>query len=499
MTRAIQSKQMEFGEIDISKININTKSRDDIPAILLGLQYIYSNKDTRNIIFELLERNISPNVDKSNGRPGMELWKIFVIGVLRVGLNYDYDRLEDLVNNHNTIRQMLGHGDISKNDTYNVQTLKDNVSLLTPELLNEINVIIVQSGHSLLTGKKKEEKLRVRCDSFVCETDVHYPTDISLLFDAVRKVIQIITNLADRNDITDWRQSKHNIKLLKKLTRIAQKKKRVSARSEKHKEQRDKDIKDAHQELITKAEKYLNKAKNILEIVSKNGSLNAIDMAMIKEIHHYSDHTERQVNQITRRVIQGETIPHNEKVFSVFQEHTEWISKGKAGVPVELGLRVCIVEDQHQFILGHRVMQKETDDQVAVAIIQEVKEHFPDLYSCSYDKGFHSPANQEALKDELEAVGLPRKGKLSKKAKEEEQSEDFLKARHKHSAVESAINALESGGLDRCLDHGIHGYKRYVGLAALARNLHRAGDLIKKKIAKGKKRKPDKNIFLKAA
>ena len=75
-------------------------------------------------------------------------------------------------------------------------------------------------------------------------------------------------------------------------------------------------------------------------------------------------HAVRQINQIRRRVILGETIPHAEKVFSVFQSHTEWISKGKAGVPVELGLRVCIMEDQHRFVLHHQVMQKQTDDQV---------------------------------------------------------------------------------------------------------------------------------------
>ena len=64
----------------------------------------------------------------------------------------------------------------------------------------------------------------------------------------------------------------------------------------------------------------------------------------------------RQIDQIERRVLKGEVIPHEEKVSSIFEEHSEWISKGKAGVPVELGVRVCVLEDQYQFILHHRIM-----------------------------------------------------------------------------------------------------------------------------------------------
>lgn len=96
----------------------------------------------------------------------------------------------------------------------------------------------------------------------------------------------------------------------------------------------------------------------------------------------------------------------------------------------------------------------------------------------SFDKGFHSQANQEELHKRLDTVALPRKGRLSKAAKEIESSADFSKARKKHSGVESAINGLEIGALDRCPDHGIIGFKRYVALAVLARNLHRIGEIL---------------------
>ena len=186
-------------------------------------------------------------------------------------------------------------------------------------------------------------------------------------------------------------------------------------------------------------------------------------------------HATRQIDQIGRRVIPGEAIPHGEKVFSLFEPHTEWISKGKAGVPVELGVKVYIVEDQHQFIVHHQVMQNQMDDQVTLEMVAQARQRFPRLNACSFDKGFHSPANQITLKAQLELVVLPRKGKLSQQAQAEEQAPDFVKARRAHSAVESAINALEVHGLDVCPDHGIDGFKRYVALAVVAKNIHRIG------------------------
>src|SRR3990167_1474575 len=108
--RVVQNEQMHIGEVDVSKVKFDLKSRDDIPKILRGLQHLYLDERLRTRLFELLEEHISPQVDKRNGRPGMTLWKIFVCGVVRLDLNIDYDRIHELVNQHNTLREMLGHG-----------------------------------------------------------------------------------------------------------------------------------------------------------------------------------------------------------------------------------------------------------------------------------------------------------------------------------------------------------------------------------------------------
>jgi len=474
--RVVQNEQMTIGEIDIARISFDSKSRDDIPKILKGLQFVYSDAALRTAIFELLQRQVAPQVSKTVGRPGMTLWTILVCGVIRLDLNCDYDRLHELVNQHNTLREMLGHGAFS-DARYHVQTLKDNVSLLTPELLDEINQLIVQAGHGLVK-KKADEALRGRCDSFVLETHVHYPTDINLLWDAMRKTISLSAQWCEGLGMSQWRQNAYNLRHVKRLMRTAQNAKRSKARSPEQVLKNDALIVRAHQEFIDVAQGYLDKARQTLVLIEAQALAGAFDGHRKVEIAGFMAHATRQIDQVRRRVILGEIIPHGEKVFSIFQPHTEWISKGKAGVPVELGVKVCIVEDQHQFIVHHQVMQNQTDDQVTLEMVAQARERFPRLNACSFDKGFHSPANQIALKAQLELAVLPRKGKLSQQAQAEEQAPDFVKARRAHSAVESAINALEVHGLDVCPDHGIDGFKRYVALAVVARNIHRIGAIV---------------------
>jgi IS5 family transposase len=475
--RKVIDIQMKFGEVDISQIEFDPRSRDEIPKLLMGLQEIYCNRKVRDQVFTVLRDLIPEGIDQHNGRRGMDLWKILVLGTLRLCCNWDYDKLMDIANNHKALRLMLGHGSLYNNHYYPLQTLKDNLSLFTPEVLDRINQIVLQHGHQLI-GKKKDEGLKASCDSFVVETDVHYPTDINLLFDAIRKVILLIMVLCDDLGVSGWRKGVYNLKKAKKCFRKAQQLKGSTSKDKKMRAKREQLIIAAHMAYVELANSFIDRAK---ETISSISSTSIMVYIRIAEIQKYIAHAERQMDQIRRRVVEGETIPHHEKVFSLFEEHTEWINKGKAGVSQELGLKVCVVKDQFGFLLHHRVMQKEMDDQIAVQIIKESKERFPHLISCTFDKGFHSQENQKELAVLLDKVILPRKGKLSAINKEIENSEEFKEARRKHSAIESSINALENHGLDRCLDHGIHGFKRYVGLAVLARNIQILGHILQQK------------------
>jgi transposase, IS5 family len=475
--RKVIDMQMKFGEVDIARIKFDPRSRDEIPKLLMGLQEIYCNRNVRDQVFTVLRDLIPDGVDPNNGRSGMDLWKILVLGTLRLSCNWDYDKLMEIANNHKTLRLMLGHSSVFDEYYYPLQTLKDNLSLFTPEVLDRINRIVLQHGYQLI-GKKKDEGLKASCDSFVVETDVHYPTDINLLFDAMRKVMLLIMALCDDLGVSGWRKGLYNLKKVKRSFRKAQQLKRSTSKDKTKRAKREQLIIDAHMAYLELANSIIERAK---ETIGSIGSADLMVHLRIGEIQKYIAHAERQMDQIRRRVVESETIPHHEKVFSLFEEHTEWINKGKAGVSQELGLKVCVVKDQFGFILHHRVMQKETDDQIAIPIIKETKERFPQLTSCSFDKGFHSPENQEQLRGILDHVILPRKGKLSAINKEIENAEAFREARRKHSAVESSINALENHGLDRCRDHGINGFKRYVALAVVARNIQIIGHVLQQK------------------
>jgi hypothetical protein len=262
--------------------------------------------------------------------------------------------------------------------------------------------------------------------------------------------------------------------------------KRLNSKDKRRRQQREELIKNYHKLYTDKCEVIVNRAQQSLAILTEMGIGNIVQMMLIK---YFIGHAERQIEQIRRRVLMGEVIAHREKVFSVFQPHTEWINKGKAGASQELGLKVCVLEDQYGYILHHHVMQQQTDDQVAVQMVSEAKRKFATLDSCSFDKGFHSPQNQRELATRLEHVVMPKKGKLSQKRKQVEHSPEFVEARKKHCAVESAINALENHGLDRCPDHGIAGFKRYVALSVLARNLQILGAAIRRKQLQQRRRR----------
>jgi len=485
--RTVIDAQMRFGQTNIADIVLDPKSRDDIPQLLRGLQHLYTDPLLRGRVFKILEELLPERVgatgkaNPNTGRPGMAQWTILVLGVLRLGLNADYDRIQELANQHAALRQMLGHSDWVDTYRYELQTLKDNLRLFTPELLDRINQEVVRAGHQALK-KSPDEGLNARCDSFVVETNVHFPTDINLLYDAVRKAIESCAELSEEHGLSGWRQSAYHLRQFKKGYRRIQRLKHSTSRDEVKRQVKQDEIQQAHRDYLEQAEGYLARARDTREQLA-NLPMSIIPV-LLSPLDEYLKHAERQIDQIRRRVLQGESIPHEEKVFSIFQPHTEWISKGKAGVPVELGLRVCVVEDHYRFILYHQVMEKTTDDQVAVPVTKQTKERFPGLTAVSFDKGFHSPANQAELKAHVEQVVLAKKGRLSQADQARESEPEFIRLRRQHSAVESAINALEAHGLDFCPDHGIDGFKRYVALAVVARNLQRLGAVLRDQEAK---------------
>jgi hypothetical protein len=264
----------------------------------------------------------------------MEQWKILVLGTLRLGLNADYDRILELANQHATIRKMLGHGDWADETRYSLQTLKENVRLLTPEILDRINQVVVHAGHQLVK-KSPEEGLNVRADSFVVETDVHDPTDINLLLDAVRKSVESCAQLCRDEGLSDWRQSAYNLKQLKKAYRRLQRLKRSTAKDPAKRKARQAEIEQACRDYLALAEGFLARARDTRAKLHIGCDLPALVLA---DLDAYIAHGERQSDQVRRRILHGERIPHAEKVFSASSSPTpNGSTKGKPAFPSSWG------------------------------------------------------------------------------------------------------------------------------------------------------------------
>ncbi len=159
----------------IEKIRLPLKSRDELPPILAGLQWIWMHPTLKAEIFALLEAKILAG-KQAPGRTGMDLWQILVLGV---------------------VRQMLGvpatpWGEDAK--AFGHQTLRDNVALLDDELRQQINARIAAAGRAVFAKKAGAPgaALELKVDSYVVETDVHFPTDLNLLWDAGRKCVDLI-------------------------------------------------------------------------------------------------------------------------------------------------------------------------------------------------------------------------------------------------------------------------------------------------------------------
>ena len=385
-------------------------------------------------------------------------------------MDVNYDRLEHIANYDSIVRELLGvkSTGFQKLKKYSLTSLKENVSKIDDEILEEINEVVVKQGHRI--KKKEGEKIRVKIDSYVLESTVHFPTDINLLLDSGRKIIETLEKIIEEVSIEGWRKSKHWKRSLKNLSRTIG---RISRGGGKQKEKR----------IKQEVKKYLRTARVIKEKLSKSkeeilGITNNIKIiGLLESLRYYEQMLQKHIDLVERRIIKGEKIPHEEKVFSIFEPYTEWIQKGKSGKAVELGLKIAVGTDQYGFILTHKVMKKQQDVEVAVPMVKKIKEQY-DVESVSFDKGFWSPSNKEQIEKMIEIVVMPKKGKLNKQDSENERSKTFRQLRNQHSAIESNINSLEHHGLNRCPDKGLKNFKKYTALGILSYNLHLLGKLL---------------------
>jgi transposase, IS5 family len=463
--------QLALGQTPIERVCIPLKSRDELPPILAGLQWMFQTPEVNGQVFELLENKVLAG-KKATGRPGLHLWQILVLGVVRLGLDCDYDRLEHLANYDSLLRQILGLPPVLgfEEKPFHYKTLSENVCHVDEELLAQINVVVAQAGRSVF--KKKEgpaEPIRAKTDSYVLETNVHYPTDLNLLWDAQRKCADLLVPLVGRYQLEGWRKAKDWRRKLKGqmigLTRLL-------SGGGANQEQRAQTAAQAYVQ-----ESYRFEAKVFRSVKALPPAQDLGELLRREQLDYFHTMMIKQLDLVERRLLAGEKIPHGEKIFSLFEPHTEFIKKGKLFPPVELGHKLLVTTDQCELILDYGVMEQLNDAEEAIGVADRLLSRYgaDSIASLSFDKGFSREEDRQLLELYIPEVIMPKRGKRNALELERESDRSFRGLRHQHHAIESDINCLEHHGLNRCPDRGLNGYQRYVGFGVLAYNLHKIG------------------------
>ncbi len=457
----------------IEKIRLPLKSRDELPPILAGLQWVWMHPTLKAEIFALLEAKLLAG-KKATGRTGMDLWQILVLGVVRLGLDADWDRMEHIANYDMLVRQMLGLPATPWNDEskmFGHQTLRDNVALLDDVLLQQINARITAAGREVFAkkGGAPVAALEVKVDTYVLETDVHFPTDLNLLWDAGRKCVDLIVKYRDQFGyaLPGWRKAKEWRRQLKNLERAAS---QVVYRGGPNKEAR---MKRTVRDYLAVGRDLSAKVRESLSSLCDQ----PVELAHWEALEYFQRMLDKHLDLVERRLLKEETIPSHEKVFSLFEPHTEWIQKGKQRPNVELGHRLLLATDQNQLIQDYDVAAGVADVDRSVPVADRLLGRYGagSVASLSFDKGFTREEDRALLNLYVPVVVMPKRGKKNATETERESEKQFVALRKQHSAVESEINSLEHHGLNRCLDVGIKGYLRYVGYGVLSYNLHMIG------------------------
>jgi IS5 family transposase len=461
--------------LPITSVPLNLNCRDELIPILRALQHLYGDASSRRQLLSLVGKDVNQSTSRKRGRRGLNYWEITVLAATRLGCNLDYDKLQDLAENHRRLRQIMGIGDWQDEAVdFDWRRIESNVLKLRPATLRKLNDLVVRTGHVL----EPQAIAAVRGDTFVVETNIHYPTESSLIGDGLRKVVTLAARLAVAHGLPGWRQHKHWLKKVKKQVWALSRAARVKTQAGKVR------LQAGYQELIQEAEALLQRGRQLAAALQAPANLSLLDPACgagVHELLQYVDLTAQVCDTARRRVLLGETVPNADKIFSIFEPHTELIQRGKQPNPTQFGHNTLVIEDAVGFVVWYEVLGKGVLDQErAVPVMRQLQKRFGgQIASASFDRSFHTPQNQEDLAGIVGTPCIVSKGQEQGRQQQEQGTVAFREARQRHSGIESAIGALQAGnGLVRCRDRSEAGYERYVGLGILGRNLHTLGKLL---------------------
>jgi len=467
--RKSYSSQLRMDCLPIEEIPLNLECRDEIIPVLAGLKHLYSQTELRDQLLELIGTDINAQTRTDTGREGLSYWQILVLGVVRMGCNLNYDKLQDLCEQHQALRSMLEVG-LWDGTHFGWRRLRDTLSLVKSQTLEKINEKIVAHGQ-VIHGQARSQ---VRADSFVIETNIHYPTESSLIWDGMRKLLPIARQLGESLELLGWRQVKHQLAEIKKQTRAIARlsaSKSVAVKAE---------VYPAYGVLLERVGFLLDRVRT-LQNVAQSQPLTQRQSKWFKRVNHWYGLTSQVVDTAFRRTQLGETVPNSDKIFSIFEPHTQLYRRGKAGEPNQFGRMAMVFEDGAGFISHYYLMKRnELDADVTVEQTRIAqRKHGGEIEEASFDRGYFSDDNQTELEKIVTRPCLPPRHRNAYVKWLETASQELLDARQRHSGIESSIGALQSGnGLKRCRDRGEDGLERFIGWAVMGRNVHALGKLL---------------------
>jgi transposase, IS5 family len=441
------------------------------------LQSISDFLDDHEEMIETVRRDLERGLKKpGTGRSGLTPSQVLRSFILMRVKNWNYRELRERISDGYTLRQFTDFycQPVPKHDAFNRAFHR-----LTPETLQAVNELVVQAAVD--AGLEDGQKLRV--DTTVVQTDIHHPTDSTLLWDVVRVVTRLVGHLQ--------KAVQQGIKGFCHRTRAARRRMQAIQRmtpKERHERQIEK-----YRELIEVTEEVVTSAQKVVEQTRKaRGKDLVAEMAvpeLRKEIDHYCELGERVIDQARRRVLQGEPVPNADKIFSIFEPHTDLIKRGKVLTPVEFGHKVFLAESAQGLITQYEVLQGNPDDEQYVEpSVQRHKKmfgHAPEVYGS--DRGFFSEQNLKSCKrNGVKVVCIPQcGGQKTAKRKAYEKSPVFKKGQRFRAGIEGRISVLFRGrGMKRCLAEGRQRFELWVGAAVLANNLMRTAALLTKRSRK---------------
>ena len=422
-----------------------------------------------------LERGLkNPRTGRSRLSPSQVLRSLILMRVK----NWDYRELRERIADGFTLRQFTEFycRRVPKHQAFNRA-----FNRLTPQTLKAVNELVVKVAVDL--GLEDGEQLRV--DTTVVQTDIHHPTDSTLLWDVVRVITRLVGYLG--------KAAQQRLRGFHNRTRAARRRMQEIQRLT-PKERQERQIKK-YRQLIAIAEEVVKSARKVLERTRKTRRNLLTELyigELRKEIDHYCKLGDRVIDQARRRVLEGEQVPHEEKIFSIFEAHTDLIKRGKILTPVEFGHKVFLAESAQGLITQYEVLEgNPPDEQQVEASLQRHKKNFrraPKIYSG--DRGFYSEQNEQSCKSQgVRKVCLPQRGgKKTARRTAFEKSPDFKKGQRFRAGIEGTISVLFRGrGMKRCLAEGRQRFEVWVGAAVLANNLMRIADLLDERSSRKRK------------